>query len=144
MYVLQMYYFLSLFLLNKSLKFVNIYHSNMPLIKLDAIDSTNDYLKQFARKSELENYTIVLANEQTNGKGQMGAKWISEPGKNLTMSILVTTTDQPGHQSTTVTWALRVKIDSASPIETATRRAFTSLVRSSGRRPVAVVPLSSD
>ena len=89
MYVLQMYYFLSLFLLNKSLKFVNIYHSNMPLIKLDAIDSTNDYLKQLARKSELENYTIVLTNEQTNGKGQMGAKWISEPGKNLTMSILI-------------------------------------------------------
>ena len=89
MYVLQMYYFLSLFLLNKSLKFVNIYHSIMPLIKLDAIDSTNDFLKQLFKESLVENYTIVMTNEQTKGKGQMGAKWISEQGKNLTMSVLV-------------------------------------------------------
>ena len=61
----------------------------MPIIKLDAIDSTNDYLKRLSKESVLENYTIVMANEQTKGKGQMGAKWVSEKGKNLTMSILV-------------------------------------------------------
>ncbi|MEO5777997.1 MAG: biotin--[acetyl-CoA-carboxylase] ligase [Flavobacterium sp.] len=61
----------------------------MPLIKLDAIDSTNDFLKQLFKESAVKDYTIVIANEQTKGKGQMGAKWISEPGKNLTMSILV-------------------------------------------------------
>lgn len=62
----------------------------MPIIKLDAIDSTNDYLKQLSKESDLENYTIVMAKEQTKGKGQMGSKWISEKGKNLTMSVLVT------------------------------------------------------
>lgn len=61
----------------------------MPIIKLDAIDSTNDYLKQLSKKTDLENYTVVMANEQTKGKGQMGAKWVSEKGKNLTMSVLV-------------------------------------------------------
>lgn len=61
----------------------------MPVIKLDAIDSTNDYLKQLSRNTNLENYTIVMANEQTKGKGQMGAKWFSEKGKNLTMSVLI-------------------------------------------------------
>jgi len=61
----------------------------MRIIKLDAIDSTNDYLKQLSKESDLENYTIVMANQQTKGKGQMGAKWLSEIGKNLTMSILV-------------------------------------------------------
>lgn len=61
----------------------------MPIIKLDAIDSTNDYLKQLSKESDLENYTVVMANEQTKGKGQMGAKWFSEKGKNLTISILV-------------------------------------------------------
>lgn len=60
----------------------------MPLIKLDAIDSTNDFLKQLFKESAVEDYTIVMANEQTKGKGQMGTKWISERGKNLTMSIL--------------------------------------------------------
>ena len=61
----------------------------MPIIKLDAIDSTNDYLKQLSRGSYIENYTIVTADEQTKGKGQMGAKWFSEKGKNLIMSVLV-------------------------------------------------------
>ena len=89
MYVLQRYYFLYLFLLNKSLKFITIYNSTMPLIKLDAIDSTNDYLKHLSKESELDNYTVVIASEQTKGKGQMGAKWVSEKGKNLTMSILI-------------------------------------------------------
>jgi BirA family biotin operon repressor/biotin-[acetyl-CoA-carboxylase] ligase len=89
MYVLQRYYFLSLFLLNKTLKFINIYYATMPIIKLDAIDSTNDYLKQLSRESELENFTAVMATEQTKGKGQMGAKWVSEKGKNLTVSILI-------------------------------------------------------
>ncbi|TBX70336.1 biotin--[acetyl-CoA-carboxylase] ligase [Flavobacterium silvisoli] len=60
----------------------------LPIIKLDAIDSTNDYLKQLAREKEVTNFTIVTAREQTKGRGQMGAKWVSEPGKNLTMSIL--------------------------------------------------------
>jgi BirA family biotin operon repressor/biotin-[acetyl-CoA-carboxylase] ligase len=61
----------------------------MPLIKLDAIDSTNDYLKQLVREKWVENYTAVMALVQTKGKGQMGAEWMSEPGKNLTVSVLV-------------------------------------------------------
>ena len=61
----------------------------MSLIKLNAIDSTNDFLKQLVKEENVENFTIILANQQTNGKGQMGAKWLSESGKNLTMSVLV-------------------------------------------------------
>lgn len=61
----------------------------MTLIKLDAIHSTNDYLKQLAKEKWLENYTAVMAFEQTKGRGQMGAEWVSEPGKNLTISVLV-------------------------------------------------------
>ena len=61
----------------------------MKLIKLDAIDSTNDFLKVLAGCQNLENYTVVTAESQTKGKGQMGAKWVSEAGKNLTMSVLI-------------------------------------------------------
>ncbi|TDO72698.1 BirA family biotin operon repressor/biotin-[acetyl-CoA-carboxylase] ligase [Flavobacterium chryseum] len=61
----------------------------MKLIKLDAIDSTNDFLKALASKDELDNFTVVTAENQTKGKGQMGAKWESESGKNLIMSALV-------------------------------------------------------
>lgn len=61
----------------------------MKLIKLDAIDSTNDFLKSLSSQDELENFTVVTAENQTKGKGQMGAKWSSEMGKNLIMSVLV-------------------------------------------------------
>jgi len=60
----------------------------MPIIKLDAIDSTNDYLKQLAKENWLENFTAVMAFEQTKGKGQRGSGWVSEHGKNLTFSVL--------------------------------------------------------
>ena len=61
----------------------------MRVIKLDAIDSTNEFLKGLSNKQKLENLTIVTAESQTKGKGQMGAVWVSEPSKNLIMSILV-------------------------------------------------------
>lgn len=61
----------------------------MKIIKLETIPSTNDFLKQLSSNEDLENYTIVLAENQTQGKGQMGAKWVSESGKNLILSVFV-------------------------------------------------------
>jgi BirA family transcriptional regulator, biotin operon repressor / biotin---[acetyl-CoA-carboxylase] ligase len=61
----------------------------MKLIKLNAIDSTNEFLKGLSNKEDLENFTVVTAENQTKGKGQMGAVWNSEVGKNLIMSVLV-------------------------------------------------------
>ena len=60
----------------------------MKIIKLDAIDSTNDFLKNLSNQNETQNFTIVTAETQTKGKGQMGSKWISESSKNLIVSIL--------------------------------------------------------
>ena len=59
----------------------------MKLIKLNATDSTNDFLKQLASSQILESYTVVSTEEQLKGRGQMGSSWISESGKNLTFSI---------------------------------------------------------
>ena len=61
----------------------------MRLVKLDAIDSTNDFLKDWARREMVENFTVVTAENQTKGRGQMGAVWNSESGKNLIVSILI-------------------------------------------------------
>lgn len=61
----------------------------MKLIKLDATDSTNDYLKSLSSKNVLENFTVITAQSQNKGRGQMGASWTSESGKNLIMSVLV-------------------------------------------------------
>ena len=60
----------------------------MQIIKLNATDSTNLYLKDLMKTNSLEDYTIVVAEKQTLGRGQMGTKWESKPFKNLTFSVL--------------------------------------------------------
>ena len=60
----------------------------MQIIKLNATDSTNLYLKDLMNIKSLEDYTVVVAEKQTSGRGQMGTRWESKPYKNLTFSIL--------------------------------------------------------
>lgn len=60
----------------------------MQIIKLNATESTNAYLKELFIDVALNDFTVVVANEQSKGRGQMGTVWESEPGKNLTFSVL--------------------------------------------------------
>ncbi len=60
----------------------------MYLVKLDATDSTNQYLKDLALRQTLEDFTVVVTQKQHKGKGQLGNVWQSEPGMNLTASVL--------------------------------------------------------
>jgi BirA family biotin operon repressor/biotin-[acetyl-CoA-carboxylase] ligase len=59
----------------------------MHIIKLDAIDSTNSYLRQLSTRKVLDDYTVVVASHQTNGRGQMGTQWDSQVAKNLMVSV---------------------------------------------------------
>lgn len=60
------------------------------LIKLLAVDSTNTFLKNLVSKSEpLPEGTVIMAGYQFAGKGQQENTWQAEPGKNLTISILL-------------------------------------------------------
>ncbi|RLJ62548.1 BirA family biotin operon repressor/biotin-[acetyl-CoA-carboxylase] ligase [Lacinutrix venerupis] len=59
----------------------------MRIIKLDAIDSTNTFLKEISSADTLEDYTIVVAKQQNRGRGQMGKVWASNAGENLTFSV---------------------------------------------------------
>ena len=59
----------------------------MNIIKLDAIDSTNSYLKKIILEKDVIDFTIVTTNFQTEGKGQLGYIWESEDSKNLLCSI---------------------------------------------------------
>lgn len=61
----------------------------MNIIKLDAIGSTNTYLKEILTHSNLENFTVVVAENQFQGKGQRGSVWVGEVGSSLTFSVLV-------------------------------------------------------
>lgn len=59
----------------------------MRIIKLDAIDSTNTYLKKMDVAGGAEDGLAVVAKFQTNGRGQMGTVWSSQEAKNLTFSV---------------------------------------------------------
>ena len=59
----------------------------MKIIKLNATNSTNSFLKELGRDTALENFTIVVASEQKKGRGQQDSQWVSEPFKNLTFSV---------------------------------------------------------
>lgn len=61
----------------------------MNIIKLSATDSTNSYLKELTSNASLQNYTVVVAEYQNTGRGQMGTVWESVSGKNLTFSVLI-------------------------------------------------------
>jgi len=60
----------------------------MKIIKLDAIDSTNDFLKMLAENNTVVSGMVVQANYQTKGRGQLHNTWYSKAGKNLLFSIL--------------------------------------------------------
>lgn len=59
----------------------------MSLIKLDTINSTNDFLKSLSAKGPLEDFTTVITKFQTQGRGISKTYWHSEPGKNILCSI---------------------------------------------------------
>lgn len=61
----------------------------MYIIKLNAIDSTNLYLKKMVFEKKALNGTTVVAKKQLAGRGQMGTIWEAEEGKNLTFSTLI-------------------------------------------------------
>ncbi len=57
-------------------------------IKLDSVDSTNNYAKKLLLEQKPADGTLVFALEQHSGRGQMGNTWQTEAGKNLTASYI--------------------------------------------------------
>jgi BirA family biotin operon repressor/biotin-[acetyl-CoA-carboxylase] ligase len=58
------------------------------LIVFNRITSTNDFLKRLARRGA-ETGTLVLADQQTAGRGRLGRSWQSPPGVGLWLSFIM-------------------------------------------------------
>ena len=52
------------------------------------IDSTNTYARALAADGEEEG-TLVVAEEQTAGRGRQGRSWLANSGENLTFSLIL-------------------------------------------------------
>ena len=60
-----------------------------PIIRLDETDSTNRYMQQLLAERTLPEGSLVVADFQTAGKGQVGNSWEAERGANLLFSLLL-------------------------------------------------------
>ncbi len=58
----------------------------MDIVYFDEVASTNTYLAEHAAQFSMP--TMIVARNQTSGRGQRGNKWESEPGKNITFSAI--------------------------------------------------------
>lgn len=68
---------------------INLQHIGRKIIRLDTVDSTNNYTANLIKEGNLQHGTVILAVEQFAGKGQRGAEWLTEPGSNLTISVFL-------------------------------------------------------
>jgi BirA family biotin operon repressor/biotin-[acetyl-CoA-carboxylase] ligase len=59
------------------------------LIELESVDSTNNYAMARIHEGMASDGMVCLARHQWGGKGQRGKTWLSEPGQNLIMSLVI-------------------------------------------------------
>ena len=61
------------------------------IIHLNVVGSTNDEMLRLltVNRADVTEGTLIYADEQTNGRGQVGNRWESESGKNLLASIVL-------------------------------------------------------
>ncbi len=55
----------------------------------DSVDSTNEVAASLSLKNEVESGTVVIADSQKRGRGRLGRTWISPPGVNIYMSVIL-------------------------------------------------------
>lgn len=79
----------------------------------DSLGSTNDRLKELAEDGAGP-FTVVVADEQTSGRGRSGAVWYSPPGAGLWLSALL-----PGHPPLPLHLPLLVGVAAARAAEAA-------------------------
>lgn len=58
------------------------------LIKLNSIDSTNNYAASLINATNVPEGTVIVAQEQTDGRGQRGSIWYSMAHENLMCTVI--------------------------------------------------------
>lgn len=56
---------------------------------LDCIDSTNNYAAKLINEGHKQDGSVIVADEQTSGRGRGDKKWLSQPGENLLASFIL-------------------------------------------------------
>src|SRR5262249_46493618 len=77
-------------LLSLGAKVSILYHRlGLQIIRVEETDSTNTMARQMADESAIGSGTVIVAGRQRQGRGQGNTTWDSEPGQNLTFTIVL-------------------------------------------------------
>lgn len=63
-------------------------YKNFTILSFDELQSTNDKAKEMARSFEVTDGHIIICDYQTNGRGRMNRRWVSDSG-NLHFSLVL-------------------------------------------------------
>lgn len=80
------------------------------LLHFDSLPSTNAYAQELLSKSRPSEGTVILADHQSAGKGQIGSTWEVTPGKNLTFSLILSPVFLPAQQQFRLSQAICLAI----------------------------------
>src|SRR5262249_60315710 len=58
------------------------------VLRFDSVESTNDVAREMAGRAGNEG-TVIVAREQTAGKGRQGRSWFSPPDAGLYFSVIL-------------------------------------------------------
>ncbi|MCT7908498.1 biotin--[acetyl-CoA-carboxylase] ligase [Arcobacter lacus] len=84
----------------------------MKIVRLDEVDSTHKYLKEYISKNEYTNPLCIVTDLQTQGIGSRGNSWIGKKG-NLFFSFVIDINSLPNDlplQSTSIYFTFILKI----------------------------------
>ena len=59
------------------------------IIYKEELNSTQDLAKELVKNKNCKNGTLVICDNQINGKGTKGRSWICENNKNITMTLII-------------------------------------------------------
>ena len=80
------------------------------IIHLSDIDSTNNFAAKLLSENLCQNGAVIMADVQTQVKGQRGNVWLSESGKNLLSSFVFKPDNLSVERQTVLTWATSLSL----------------------------------
>ena len=80
------------------------------IIHLSNIDSTNNFAAKLLSENLCQNGAVIMADVQTEGKGQRGNIWLSESGKNLLSSFVFKPDNLSVENQIALTWATSLSL----------------------------------
>ena len=72
---------------NEILKYLKT--KDVSISVFDTLDSTNTFLKNLAKQSDIKEKTVVIAKKQTNGRGRLGKSFFSNAQNGIYLSLLL-------------------------------------------------------